>query len=34
MQAMNYAVNVQKKSAASVAKQFLIQHHLLTNGSK
>lgn len=29
MQAMNYAVNVKKESAASVAHQYLIQHDLI-----
>lgn len=32
MQEMNYEVNVQKKSAASVAKTYLVQHDLLKAG--
>jgi len=32
MQAMNYAVNVKKQSAATVAHQYLVQHGLLKGG--
>ncbi|MDT3391792.1 MAG: glycine/betaine ABC transporter permease, partial [Bacillota bacterium] len=29
MQEMNYQVNVKRKSAAKVAHQYLVTHHLL-----
>ena len=29
MRQMNYDVNVKKKSAATVARQYLVKHHLL-----
>ncbi len=32
MQEMNYAVNVKKQSAAHVAHQYLVKHHLLKGG--
>ncbi len=31
MQQMNYEVTVKKKSAATVARQYLVKHHLLDN---
>lgn len=34
MREMNYEVNVQKKSAASVAHNYLVEHHLLKEGAK
>ncbi|MFB9769588.1 ABC transporter permease/substrate-binding protein [Lactiplantibacillus modestisalitolerans] len=34
MQEMNYEVNVQKRSAAKVARAYLVKHHLLTTGAE